>query len=76
MSDEPIPEDADMGPPLAELHDLQLPVGEGFPGRVRNSINRRLLGGDLVELAWRGPVAVVVELIQIPFGWFARPPRR
>ena len=59
-------DDAELGPPIAELRDLSLPLGTTFPDRVRGRIERRLITGELLELAWTAPLMVLIELLQAP----------
>lgn len=68
-------EPADMGTPVEQLRDLSLDVGGEFAPRVRRSIERRLLGGDLIELAWTAPFTALLELLRAPFEWFERRPK-
>lgn len=60
-------DDEDLGAPIAELQDLSLPVEARFGTRVRNGIERRVLAGDLVDVVWSGPVAVLLEFINALF---------
>ncbi len=64
--------DPDLGAPVTELQGLMLPVGDRFPKRVRNAIDRRLLAGTLLDLAWTAPLMVVLELLRAPFERFSR----
>jgi hypothetical protein len=75
MSDEPGVDDDPAGLPIAELRTVNLAVDDAFTGRVRQSINRHLLAGDLLELAWRGPCAAALELIEAALSWFHQGPR-
>ncbi|MDH4065238.1 MAG: hypothetical protein OEW19_12625 [Acidobacteriota bacterium] len=65
----------DLGAPVEALRDLALDVGGEFGPRVRRRIERRVLGSDLVELAWTAPLTVVLELLRAPFEWFQRGPK-
>jgi len=69
-SDGPV-DDVDMGEPVAELRDLSLPVDERFGRRVRGGIERRVLAGEFVGLAWTATVTTVLELLRAPFEWFS-----
>lgn len=62
----------DLGAPVEALRDLALDVDDTFGPRVRRRIERRVLAGELVELAWTGPLTAVVELLRAPFDWFRR----
>lgn len=53
--------DGEMGGPLLELQDLSLDVGDRLRRRVRGSINRRVLAGELVGLAWTAPLTILLE---------------
>ena len=57
----------DDGEPVAELEGISVPVDGRFGERVRGRIERRLLAGDLIELAWMAPFIVLVEWITTPF---------
>jgi hypothetical protein len=66
------------GAPLEALLDLELEVEDDFVDKVGRRIERRVLTNELVSLAWNGPLAATLELLHIPFAWFAgrsRPPR-
>lgn len=66
------------GTPLEALQDLELAVDDEFVDKVGRRIERRVLTNELVSLAWNGPLAATLELLHIPFAWFAgrpRPPR-
>ncbi|MCC7125314.1 MAG: hypothetical protein IT178_10735 [Acidobacteria bacterium] len=69
MIDEPTRDDSGE-PAVDELRDLTLPVDEGFAGRVSRRIERRLLAGDLIELAWSAPLSAALTLLRVPFEWF------
>jgi hypothetical protein len=74
------PDDApdENGAPVEELRDLELAVDDEFVDKVGRRIERRVLANELVSLAWNGPLAATLELLHIPFAWFAgrpRPPR-
>jgi len=82
MSDQPSngqpPAADETGTPVEQLHDLELEVDDAFVEKVGRRIERRVLTNELVSLAWNGPVAAALELLHIPFAWFAgrpRPPR-
>jgi len=82
MSDQPLneppPADVDTGAPVEQLQDLELDVDDAFVEKVGRRIERRALANELVTLAWSGPLAATLELLHIPFAWFAgrpRPPR-
>ena len=57
----------DDGEPVAELEGISVPVDRQFGERVRGRIERRLLAGDLIELAWMAPFIVLIEWITTPF---------
>jgi hypothetical protein len=54
---------------LAELREV--PSGR-FRGRVRRGIDRRLLGGQALDLTWSGPIAVLLEYMKMLFQVFRR----
>lgn len=72
----------DAGTPVGVLRDLELDVDETFAGKVGRRIERRALTNELVTLAYSGPLAAAMELLHIPFAWFAErlqsksPPRQ
>jgi len=61
------PADGDDGAPVAELEGISIPVDERFGEQVRGRIERRLLAGDLIELAWMAPFIVLLEWLTTPF---------
>ena len=67
MSNEDDSVEEDDGAPVTELHGLSISVDEGFGDQVRGRIERRLLTGDLLELAWTAPFIVLVEWLTMPF---------
>ncbi len=70
------PQDDDVGEPVIELRDLSLAVDERFGRRVRGRIDRRVLTGEFVGLAWTAPILVVLEFLRVPFELLAGKPRR
>jgi len=60
-------DDQELGAPITELRGLLLSVDERFVQRVHNGIDRRLLAGSFLDLAWSGPLLVLLELLRIPF---------
>lgn len=60
----------DTGEPVVQLRGLELAVDDGFTDRVGRRIQRRLLAGDLLQLAWSGPLMALLELLRVPFEWF------
>ena len=74
--DTPLPDaaesldDAALGRPIAELQDLSLEVDDRLRRRVRGSINRRLLAGELIGLAWTAPLTVLLEFLQAAIDLF------
>lgn len=63
-------DDADLGAPVEELRALSLPLAQAFPDRVRGRIERRMLTGELIDMAWTAPLAVLLELLRVPFEFF------
>lgn len=61
----------DMGEPIVELRDLSLVVGDRFGRRVHGRIERRLLTGEFVGLAWAAPIMMLFEFLRVPFELFA-----
>jgi len=66
----------DVGTPLNELTALEVEVEDDFVDQVGRRIQRRILGGDLIRLAWTGPAVAVLELLRVPFEWLAGRPGR
>lgn len=60
----------DTGLPVTQLQGLVLDVDDAFADRVGRRIQRRLLAGDLLQLAWSGPLLALLELLRVPFEWF------
>lgn len=68
MADEPHdPAADDLGEPIAELSSLGWTPSDRFERRVTGSIERRLLTGRLLGVAWSGPLMVLLELLRVPF---------
>ena len=61
-------EDDELGTPIAELSRLREQPSNDFMGRVRRSIQRRSLAGQLVELSWNGMGEYLRELLDVSFG--------
>ena len=61
----------DLGEPVIELRDLSLAVDERFVRRLRSRLERRLLAGELLGLAWTAPVMMLIELLRAPFELFS-----
>jgi hypothetical protein len=73
------PEDGDdLGPPAIELQQLVSDPSPGFFDRIRTSIDRRVLTGQLFEQAWTAPLTVFLEFVGAVFGLIggADDPRR
>ncbi len=68
----PVPGDQDeeTGEPIEALADFGVPPSTGFLGRVRNSIHRRTLTGQVVQMSWFAPVLVFLEFLKMAFGLF------
>lgn len=58
------PAEIDLGEPLAELAELAWPPGDEFGRKVQGRIERRLLTGRLLDVAWSGPLLVFVEYLR------------
>lgn len=61
-----LPDDADLGEPVAILRGASVALDEQFEQRVRDRIERRLLGGDIIELFWTAPSAILLGLLSRP----------
>ena len=60
-------DEVDMGEPIVELRDLSLAVDDRFGRRVRGRLERRLLAGELLGLAWTAPMTMLLEFLRAPF---------
>lgn len=60
-------DDTDLGEPVTELRDLSLPVDPRFGRKVRGRVERRVLAGELLGLAWTAPLMTFLEFLRIPF---------
>ena len=69
-SDEPPVDDTELGDPVTELRDLSLAVDDRFGRRVRGRLERRVLTGELLGLAWAAPLLTFLEFLRIPFELF------
>jgi hypothetical protein len=58
--------DPDLGSPIEELRDVAHQLPDRFAERVARRIERRMLGGDLIELFWSGPIAMLVGFLRWP----------
>lgn len=65
------PSEADLGEPLAELYDLSWQPADDFGRKVNGRIERRLLTGRLLDVAWSAPLMVILELLRAPFELFS-----
>ena len=65
-------EDPDLGPPVAELREVSLPLGDRFVGRVRGRIERRMLTGEMLELLCVAPLTMLLEFLRWPFEGLSR----
>ena len=69
---EPSSDTEDLGQPVTELQDLPLDVGDRFVRHVRGRIERRVVAGEFLGLAWTAPMMMLLEFIRIPFEAFGR----
>jgi hypothetical protein len=60
-------DDAELGTPIAELRDLSWTVDAHFGDKVRRRIERRLLGGQILDLAWTAPLTMLLEFLRASF---------
>ena len=58
------------GLPVTQLRGLELVVDDRFADQVGRRIQRRLLAGDLLQLAWSGPLMALLEILRVPVEWF------
>ena len=74
MTDPTLDNDADdLGEPVAELRLLRDDVPAGFLDRIRNSIHRRSLAGDLTRFSIWAPATVFLEFLASLFDALGRP---
>jgi len=62
--------DESMGEPIAALLGHAMPAPSGLMPRVRNSIFRRTLAGDVTRFAAWGPITALLELLRAIFESF------
>lgn len=60
-------DDREAGEPIAELRDLSMAVDERFGQRVQGKIERRVLAGEFLGLAWAAPWMMLLEFLRAPF---------
>jgi hypothetical protein len=65
-------DDGDLGPPVVELQDLSISADDHFGRRVRGKIERRMLTGEFIDLAWTAPMMMLLEFLRVPFELFTR----
>lgn len=63
--------DHELGQPIAELSQLAWQPRDGFGRKVTGRIERRLLTGRLLDVAWSAPLLVILELLRVPFESFS-----
>lgn len=63
--------DADLGEPIAELENLAWQPREDFGRKVSGRIERGLLTGRLLDMAWSTPLMVILELLRAPLELFS-----
>ncbi len=61
------PSDDDLGEPVAELAQLTWQSGDAFGRKVTGSIERRILTGRLLDVAWTAPLVILLEFLRVPF---------
>ena len=70
MSDSTSEDNEDLGEPIAELSELGWMPDARFGRKVTGRIERRLLTGRLLDVAWSAPLMVLLELLRAPFESF------
>ena len=70
-----IADDPDLGPPVTELRQASVTLGDRFVTRVRNRIERRVLTGEALELLWTAPSTMLLEFLRWPFEGLSRDKR-
>jgi hypothetical protein len=60
-------DDPDLGPPVTELRQASIPLGDRFVTRVRSRIERRVLAGEALELLWTAPATILLLFLRWPF---------
>ena len=71
MNDTPHHDSIDPGEPIAELADLELAPGSGFFDRLRNAIDRRVLGVECVDVSKNALVTMFCEFWSMIMSLFA-----
>lgn len=69
-------DDPDLGPPVTELRQASVALGDRFVTRVRNRIERRVLTGEALELLWTAPATMLLEFLRWPFEGLSRHKRK
>ena len=59
------PASIDTGEPIAELAELTAEAPQGFFGRLWQRIDRRRLGGEVMDFGWHGLFAVFAEFLNM-----------
>jgi hypothetical protein len=65
--DESPVDDGNMGEPVVELRDLSLVVDDQFGRQVRDRIERHVLAGEFMGLAWTAPMMMLREFLRVTF---------
>jgi hypothetical protein len=63
-------DDGDVGEPIAEIASLDVQPAPGFRARVRNRIQRRILGTQVVDFGWSTPRLLLLEFLEMLFRVF------
>ncbi len=69
-------DDPDLGPPVTELRQASIPLGNRFVTRVRSRIERRVFAGEALELLWTAPATMLLEFLRWPFEGLSRHKRK
>ena len=67
MDPENLNDDTDLGEPIEELRLLEELPSVSFVARLRNSLQRRALGSQMVTLSWTGLATVMLEFFRMMF---------
>jgi hypothetical protein len=71
MNDTPRNQDIDTGEPIAELAELEVTPRFGFFDRLRNAIDRRLLGVECVDVSKNALATMFCEFWTMIMSLFA-----
>ena len=63
-------DEADLGPPIAELRRLEQPSSATFLEVLRRKVERRVVTGQVTSAWWYLPRLVLLQFLEMIFGLF------